>query len=278
MVYSTWRYIEGQQGTRFRLALLPCIASWGNELGKPPMVKIALHDGIRLSDADIVDALLDMASSEGAPNPTIDRFENPVELVDQASSPSSEPYDLFILPYDLPGIKGIHAVEEVRSIHSNLKSIIFAPSGDFAAEAAASLIDGFLVDPASLGGFSRTLKRILHGILAIHAKSTLVNGREGIRRVAFDQVIYCMTSGHDQVMHLLDGTTISTRCSSQAMFDLLSEDSRFFKLGSSFIINLYEVTEVQSSKGIVILSNSRELNVPARLRKSLESTLLGFGT
>ena len=209
-------------------------------------------------------------------DPSLSHFDGPIDLFDLSSSTGSDPVDLTILPYDLPGMTGIETIEEARGITPLMMAILFAPSIHYAAEAAEHSIEGYLAQPVNTAAFRRTFDRILHQVMHLHESSNLINSREGTKRVVYDQVLYCETSGHNQIIHFLDGTTLTTRCSSQNMFNSLSGDKRFFKAGSSYIVNLYEVAQAQTSRGTVLLSDGCELNVPARLRKSLETSLLNI--
>lgn len=240
------------------------------------LITIALHNEIHLADGDIEDVVRDAARDANGEDVSFHRFDGPIDLVDMSSSTANDPVDLALLPYDLPGMTGIETIAEARDIAPLIKAMIFAPSIDHAADAATGSIEGYLVEPVDTASFERALARILSQIARLHDSSCLINSREGIKRVVYDQVLYCETSGHNQIIHFLDGTTLSTRCSSQSMFDSLSDDKRFFKTGSSYIVNLYEVAQVQTSKGIAVLSDGTELNVPARLRKGLETSLLNI--
>ena len=239
-----------------------------------PLIIIALHNQAHIVDGNIDDIVHDVVCNASGHQPSIHRFDGPIDLIDMPSSSDGNLVGLVILPYELPGMNGIQTVVEAREIVLFMRSILFAPSIDHAAEAAQRSIDGYLVEPASSSDFARVLERIVRRITAFHASSAIINTRDGAKRIAFDQVLYCETSGHNQIVHFLDGSTMTTRCSSQSMFDSFAGDKRFFKAGSSYIVNLHEVVQAQSSKGIVTLSDGSELNVPARLRKSLETALL----
>lgn len=229
-----------------------------------------------MTNDDIDDVVKDFALNASGENPSLSRFDGPIDLFDLSSSAGNGPVDLVILPYDLPGMTGIEAVVEAREAAPLMKAILFAPSIQYAAAAAERSIEGYLTQPVDTASFKRTLERVMDKIVHLHESSNLINSRDGIKRVMYDQVLYCETSGHNQVIHFLDGTTLTTRCSSQNMFDSLSGDKRFFKAGSSYIVNLYEVAQAQTSRGTVVLSDGCELNVPARLRKSLETSLLAI--
>lgn len=77
-----------------------------------------------------------------------------------------------------------------------------------------------------------------------------------------------------EAIHLQNKATVSTRSSSQALFSRLSQDRRFFKAGSSYILNLDNVRSIQGRD--VTFVNGEAITVPARSRKELEDAFFDF--
>lgn len=99
-------------------------------------------------------------------------------------------------------------------------------------------------------------------------------GTEAIQELRDDDMMFAETSDHDQVIHLQNKATVSTRSSSQALFNRLSQDGRFFKAGSSYILNLDNVRSIQGRD--VTFVNGEAITVPARSRKELEDAFFDF--
>lgn len=239
------------------------------------MITIAVHNSTALQDGDVRKTIVGLAEDLQIVEPGFFEFTTAIDFVEKAASNDGHAIDLVILPYELAGISGVQAVIEARGTLPKLKAIIISDSADGAAEAAACNIDGFLTAPIKVDDFKRTVGNLLQEIDQLHGGSILVSSRGTAVRVEHDEILYCETSGHDQIVHLIGGASIAGRYSSQAMFELLRDDPRFFKAGSSYIVNLHEITESRSNN-TVLLSDGTTLSVPARLRKSLEVALLAL--
>ena len=238
------------------------------------MIQIALPDNGSFEFDDVDVAIDDVARELGCASPILIRFTTSIELLDKLVNSGKTLVDLAFVPYDLPGVNGIQALREAHGSLPMLRSVILADSADHAAEAAAIGVNGYLVKPISRDDFMHVLRIQLAAVLELHESSALVNTRACTKRIRYDSVLYCETSGHDQVLHLFGGETVTARYSSQALFELLQDYDHFFKLGSSYIVNLLEVTTLNTSNGELRLSDGTVLPVPTRLRKALEETLL----
>lgn len=256
-------------------AVPPSVAGIGAN-GRFRAMQIALHNKVDLADGDVLTVLDAVCQEVSGEKPDVFRFDAPIDLLEGISPSGHALLDLVIIPYDLPGMTGIDTVCEARDLLPNLRSMLVADTPLHAALAASKSIDEYLVQPVATTAFEEACTRQIAHIAAHHDDSITLNARGGAKRVACSDLMYCETSGHDQVLHLVDGSVFSARYSSQALFDLLSADRRFFKAGSSYIVNLHEVDEARTNKGTVLLSNGMELNVPARLRKGLEEALLSL--
>lgn len=239
------------------------------------MIQIALPDNGSFGFDDVDVAINDVVGELGCASPILIRFTTSIELLDKLVNSGKTLVDMAFVPYDLPGVNGIQALREAHESLPLLRSVILADSADHAAEAAAIGVKGFLLKPISRDDFMHVLRIQLAAVLELHESSALVITRSCTRRIRYDSVLYCETSGHDQVIHLADGESVAARYSSQALFELLGDCSYFFKLGSSYIVNLLEVVSLNTSSSELTLSNGVSLPVPIRLRKALEESLLG---
>lgn len=238
------------------------------------MIKVAIQDRMGLADANIDEVIDHIACDVGFRAAHIVRYSNAIDFSDKLAPEKSVLVDLAFVPYSMLGISGLGAIAEARALLPTLRAVIVADKPDYAAEAAAAKIEGYLVEPISCERFENVTLSQMKAVLKLRASSFIINSRSGTRRLRFGKVLYCQTSGHDQIIYLANEPPITTRFSSQAMYELLSADNRFFKLGSSNIINLDEVVETRGSEGMVELSNGTVLSVPVRLRKPLEDALL----
>ena len=239
-------------------------------------MKAALHESISLADGNAAEVFAACAQRAGFKEMETVAFSSSIDLIDEAEPSKKNVLDVIVAPFQLSDTSIVSALEEVRVEFPFVYSIVFDKNPEQAAFASEAFIDGFLVEPVSRARFEEELARVFKSLARLHAASFVLNSCVGYRRIPFHSVHYCETSGHDQVLYLEDGRSLNARYSSQALFDLLSEDGRFFKVGSSFIVNLNEVDEVNTPAGTLTLSNGTKLSVPFRIRKPLERTLLNW--
>ena len=95
-----------------------------------------------------------------------------------------------------------------------------------------------------------------------------------MRGIRFSQFLYSETADHDQEVHLTNGKTVSVRISSQAFFEMLQHDKRFFKAGSSYIVNVNMVRCVDPRSSTARLVDGTVVSIPVRVRKSLEEAIM----
>ncbi|MBR0404713.1 MAG: response regulator transcription factor [Eggerthellaceae bacterium] len=235
---------------------------------------VALHDAIALVDGDVRSVVRERAQAAGFDQVEFTRFESALDLVDQVADKASAPLDLVLVPYELPGLSGVQAIAEARSVQPEFYAVAVDDEPVHAAEAAHEGFEEYLVRPLVTAVFELAMTRAFAALRELYDSSALIETRSGARRIALDDVTYCETSGHDQLVHLRNGHAVAGRYSSQALFNLLAVDDRFFKVGSSYIVNLHEVSRLHTPSGELVLADGTPISVPQRLRKNLEETLL----
>jgi len=237
-------------------------------------MKVALHKNVTLSESDAFNVLDSCARQADFAELNIVMFNSSIDLADELEPSKKDVLDLIIAPFQLSDTNFVSALEEVRVEFPEVYSIVFDKGIEHAAAASEASVDCYLAEPVSAAAFEKALARVFDSLKRLHAASFVANTIAGYRRIPFHSLLYCETSGHDQILHFEDGRSLGAHYSSQGLFDLLSEDGRFFKVGSSYIVNLNEVEEVNAPGGTLTLSNGARLPIPFRIRKPLERALL----
>ena len=67
-----------------------------------------------------------------------------------------------------------------------------------------------------------------------------------LSRVKLNRLVYAETDNHVQKLYLSDGSLIKVRKSSTELFELLEEEPRFYKCGSTYIINMDYIVELSA--------------------------------
>lgn len=242
------------------------------------MIRIALCGSIPLEGDDPQASVAALVRELDGAEPLVESFSGAADLVDACSdvSDGSQPIDLVIACQALPGITGLQAAAELRDFGlfaDGMRFVLCAPDTTRAADAARQDISGYLVEPVTTTNLRHVLTPLIEAIRSSHAASAVLKCREGCRRVTFSRITYVETTGRDQTIHCRDGALLSTRCSSRALYAHLAGDGRFYKLGSSYIVNLDFVEDVSMRSGAVTMLDGTMIPAPVRLRTELADAI-----
>ena len=202
---------------------------------------------------------------------TINTFLSPVELLESAAKTV---YDLILCDVYMPGLLGTDAMQELRDKGSNAHIIFLPSSTDHAVDAFALHADNYLVKPFTYEQFSSAVTESVKTITRERKEFIVVKAARGTCRLDFSEIVYIETDGHYQLFHMRDGSDISTHSSSQALYDRLSFDERFYKAGSSFILNWDMVRSINN--GDAILVDESIVTIPVRLRKAAADAFFAY--
>ena len=239
------------------------------------MINIAYCGNVELEGYALDYALEHCAEKNGFSNVNIMPFENPLDLVDAVVHPKTDDLiDLVVCGVDLPGMEGIELVRDIRKHSGSVGIVMCSRDGADAYEALALRIDSYLLQPTTPEKFCPVVGRAISRVSAYHTNSIIVRSRDGMRRIRFSQFLYSETADHDQAVHLTNGKTINVRVSSQAFFEMLQHDKRFFKAGSSYIVNVNMVRFVDPRSSTARLVDGTVVSIPVRVRKSLEEAIM----
>ena len=173
-----------------------------------------------------------------------DFFSAPLELLAYVAENGG--FDALLLDVYLPGILGTDAALELRNMGDNCQIIFLTTSQDHAIDAFSLNAAHYLVKPYSEKGFFTALDKVLDNLAKRDGVSITVKSANGISRIDLDKLVYSEANNHLQRLYLSDGRTICVRKSSAELFELLDADPRFYKCGSTYIINMNYIVELSS--------------------------------
>lgn len=242
------------------------------------MMRVALCGTLAFEGDDLAASVAALARQADGDEPRIESFAGAADLVAVCSDvdEDNQPVDLVIAHQSLPGITGLQAAAELSEMglfDDGMRFVLCAPDAARAADAAHQGICAYLVEPFGDEELAETLRPLFSEIHAAHVSSALLKCHEGCRRIAFSRITYVETTGRDQTIHCDDGILLSTRCSSRALFAHLADDGRFYKLGSSYIVNLDHVDNVSMRSGMVTMLDGTTIPAPVRLRTELADAI-----
>lgn len=239
------------------------------------MLRIGLCGTIACTDGDIVAALAACAHEMGLDNPQIDAFGDSQSLLDACTDvpDDQEPFDLVLSAYSLPGDTGMHLARDLKTAgltNDGLRIVLCCPNDAHATEAAKRGIHGYLIEPVSAEMLCHVVGPLMRECAREAAASVVLDCRDGVHRIAFSTISHVETSGRDQVVHRTGRRpSLAMRCSSRALFERLQHDQRFFKVGSSYIINLDQLSSIALRTGTATMLDGTQIAVPVRLRAQL---------
>lgn len=242
------------------------------------MIKVAVCGHIEFEGGSIEPLLARCAEEQGVGEYSLDSFDNPVDLIDACTEAlGEEPYNLVICAAELMGMSGVDAISELNALHSfadDLRVVLCAKDSNLAYDAHSLGVGGYLMEPVSAAEFNRVVGRQLQFLARVHEHSIILRCRDRVHRIQFERLSFTETSDHDQVLHHIGSKELCyVRGSSNDLYSLLQDDGRFFKVGSSYIVNLDHVVMLDSRNGVATLSDGSQISVPVRSRKPLEQAL-----
>lgn len=190
-----------------------------------------------------------------------DSFSAPLELLAHVAEKGG--FDVLLLDIYMPGIIGTEAARELRAMGDKCKIIFLTTSRDHAIDAFSLDAAHYLVKPYSEKEFFSALDKVMDEFTKKDEVYITVKSTDGIRRIDLTKLVYSETDNHVQKLHSSDGSVISVRKSSIELFELLEEEPRFYKCGSTYIINMDYIVEL-TSRNVVFSTN---VKIPILSRK-----------
>lgn len=194
----------------------------------------------------------------------IHSFSAPLELLSFVSANGG--FDLLLLDVYMDGILGTDAARELRDMGDKCQIIFLTTSRDHAVDAFSLDAAHYLLKPYSEKEFFAALDKVMDKLTKKDEVYITIKSTDGISRVDLNKLVYSETDNHVQKLYLSDGKVIAVRKSSTELFELLEEEPRFYKCGSTYIINMDYIVEI-SSKGVAFSSGAR---IPILSRKYME--------
>lgn len=228
------------------------------------MIRFAICDD-ELQQLERAERLLKQYAFEHAQyDIKIHSFAAPLELLTFVSENGG--FDLLLLDVYMDGILGTEAARELRARGDRCQIIFLTTSSDHAIDAFSLDAAHYLVKPYSEKDFFSALDKVMDTLTKKDEVYITIKSTGGIIRVDLSKLIYSETNNHVQKLYLSDGRVIAVRKSSAELFEMLEAEPRFYKCGSTYIINMDYIVAL-SSKDVAFSSGAR---IPILSRKYME--------
>lgn len=150
----------------------------------------------------------------------------------------------------------------------------FSENAGDAYEAQYLGIADFIAGAIDAPKLSRVFTRRLESVFIARRQHLDVFNGSAMFRIPLSRIVRIETVGHDQVVTEVGGSTFRMRKTSGDMYDSLSHDERFYKVGSSNIVNLDWVSCTREGNKSIHMGDGSIVTVPVRLRTTFEDVLL----
>ena len=199
-------------------------------------------------------------------------FSTPFDLLTYTVSNGG--FDLLLLDVYMPGILGIDVARELRDMGDNCQIIFMTSSRDHAIDAFSVDAAQYLVKPYTEKELFSALEKVMDKLTKEDEAYITVKSVDGISRVGLNKLVYSETENHIQKLYMLDGRVIKVRKSSTELFELLDKDPRFYKCGSTYIINMDYIVQLLSMS--VVFSTGAKIPILSRKRAEFKKIYMDY--
>jgi DNA-binding LytR/AlgR family response regulator len=236
------------------------------------MINIAICDDEPQELTNAQDLLIKYAHERPQYDIKTCSFIAPLELLSHVVEQGG--FDVLLLDVYMAGMLGTDAARELRNMGDNCQIIFLTSSRDHAIDAFSLDAAHYLVKPYSENEFFSALEKVMDKLTKKGEAYITVKSTEGISRVALNKLVYSETDNHAQKLYLSDGTVTSVRNSSIELFKLLEEEPRFYKCGSTYIINMDYIVELSSK--IVAFSTGVKIPMLSRIYTDFKKRYMDY--
>ena len=212
------------------------------------VIKLALCDDEAEQRVAIGGILQEYAAARPALAVKLSVFSSGRELLDAAEEGGG--FDLCVLDIVMPELSGIDLGLNLRKLGFNGAIIFLTVSPEYAVDSYAVRAFDYLMKPVEPERLFTALDQAVAVLEKRKSACVAVRTREGVRRVQLDEILYAELAGRVVRYHLAGGTaldSVTVRKSFREECGPLLADSRFFRCGASFAVNLFYVTAVERS-------------------------------
>jgi len=235
------------------------------------MIKIAFCD----DDMEVLhqmNELLDRYRVERNEDITYAAFQSPFELLTEIEK-GIRP-DILFLDVVMPGQNGMDVAKEIRQYDTNMKIIFLTSSPEFAVESYSVGAYFYQLKPIWEESFFRLMDAVLAECEKKKKNSLILRSKDGITRIALQQLEYCEVLGRKLLFHLEDGAVLESAGSLDDLAGQLMQYSNFFRPHRSFLVNMEYIQNI-SSRSIKMV-NDAEIPIPHGKCSEIKNTYMEY--
>lgn len=174
-------------------------------------------------------------------------FQDPNELLEMIRN-RQDTFDILLLDIYMPEMTGVQLAHKVREMNDQCQLIFLTSSEDHAIEAFSLHAAHYLLKPFSRNQLEDALSIAIGAVKRNQQRNVILKTSTGLRKIDMTNIIYSETDRHIQNIYLVENEQIQVRISSSDLYQILSIDSRYYKCGSTYIINLERIIEISTKQ------------------------------
>jgi Response regulator of the LytR/AlgR family len=180
-----------------------------------------------------------------------------------------EKFDILLLDIYMPNITGTQLAHSLRDNRDECQIIFLTTSLNHAIEAFSLHAVHYLVKPYQEEQLVDALEKALSMMERNHRAQITLKTATGIQKINYMDFLYAETQKHNQLIHTADGKIHTVRITSNGLFELLSSDKRFYKCGSTYLINLGKIEEIAMK--YILFENGEQIPMQRRQYREMVS-------
>ncbi|NCB02467.1 MAG: response regulator transcription factor [Spirochaetia bacterium] len=196
---------------------------------------------------------------------TFDKGNTLIESLD-----SNKGFDLLFLDIYMSPLSGLDVAKVIRERGDESEIIFLTSSRAHAIEAFTLNATHYLVKPYTKEQFDSALSKAFKQLEKKKVDYITLKSTSGLHKILFNELVYSETEKHIQHIHLVNGSVLKVRITSIALFELLNNDRRFYKCGSTYILNMGKIKEITAKT--IVLDTKEVLIMQRRHYKTLMDT------
>ena len=197
-------------------------------------------------------------------------FSSGRELLDYIDQNGT--FDLYMLDIIMPDMNGIQLGTLLREQNDDGMIIYLTSSPDFAVESYNTDALHYLLKPIDRKQFFLCMDKALNHLKRSLAETISIKTPGSTRIVPLQSILYAERANRRIRYYLNDGTVIDSVTFSgtfQSAIAPLTAFQDFLAVGSSFVVNLYHVTEI--TKSDMVLDEGQLVPSPRRTYETVKS-------
>lgn len=233
-------------------------------------IQVALCDDETACHDTIKKLLAEYAQKSSSISYTLSCFSSGRKLLNYINA--NEPFDIYLLDIIMPDINGIQLGVTLREQNDDGLIIYLTSSPDFAVESYKTDALHYLLKPIDSSQFFQCMDKARNRLDRSLKETIVIKTPDSTSIIPVCNILYAERVNRRIRYYLNDNTVIDSitfNGTFQNAISLLISCHGFLPVGSSFVVNLYYVTEV--TKTDMVLTGNCLVPIPRRTYETVKS-------